>query len=1045
MATIVSPAGAAKRATVEQLEQTLAASLAAHRTDAEIARQLGDVELSERLTYATLDRFAKQLSLGPSTALALELLADRAAFFDPPAAELPATAFPDLAGQQRMMDAARGYVTQALPRLPNFFATRSTNHFDDTPQVLTKGDWPVRAGLHLVGTSSRQITFRDGREIQDRVQDAAATASATSDKARQELGLHTWGEFGPELSVILTDAAKGTVSFHHWEQTPAGLAAVFRYAVPKAASHYSINYCCVAEMELINAGPRGRSSGGMGPQGAVVSHPFNETPGYHGSISIDPVTGTIFRITLEAELNKDDPLLRADTVVEYGPVTIGERKFICPVRSLAVSVEKPSALQHDSAGPTARTASPVNPASLLINETSFTRYHRLGATVRVLADAPEAGSPQQEAASQAPGNAAPEGSAASKPPPASSSVPPAGTQASADAAPPAAVPAVAPDAPQPPAEPVIPEVSLSAAPGVPDEPTHAPQPGVGGFQLKLTSRLVDVGTVAYDKKGHPVTDLNQDDFEVYDNGRKQEIRFFTKNANETATAPPPDATPDRTFTNRAPEAPAASAATAPAAAAETITTVLLIDESNIAWGDLNNARQEMLKFLAKAAPGERIGLYTMSRFNFRVLTEITTDHAALIDRLKKFMPTAQSVSQAQDEEMRNRQQMNEVHNVSDLDSVNGNRSDMPDSTSPVDPQLRSLGSNPARASLIILGGVARHLAALPGHKNLVWVSTDNVFADWQDQAVSIDRGPKSIDSFALRAQEAMNEAHVAVFPMDVSQLEGGAINADIQHRNVELTQAAQDIASLPGASSADSGGGGRAGRDVRPGRITAAMSQDLHPVQEPIRQVAESTGGRVIRRSGDLAAELADVVEAGHATYLVSFIPQGQADGQYHNITVKLAGKHPGLTLRYRTGYLFEKEPATLKERFQRAVWQPREVSEIAVTALVDRMNTGASLKIAIAASDLSFAEQAGRWVDKLDIFFIQRDDAGQHAQVEGQVLGLRLKPSTYQNLLATGVPFERSVQLRGNMASLRVLVVDENSGRMGSVTIPAPPLEAAK
>jgi hypothetical protein len=79
--------------------------------------------------------------------------------------------------------------------------------------------------------------------------------------------------------------------------------------------------------------------------------------------------------------------------------------------------------------------------------------------------------------------------------------------------------------------------------------------------------------------------------------------------------------------------------------------------------------------------------------------------------------------------------------------------------------------------------------------------------------------------------------------------------------------------------------------------------------------------------------------------------------------------------------------------------------------------------------------------MDKLDIFFIQRDDAGIRAQVEGQTLGLRLKSSTYQNLMATGIPFNHVVQMKPGMASLRVLVVDENSGRMGSVTIPAPAL----
>jgi hypothetical protein len=75
--------------------------------------------------------------------------------------------------------------------------------------------------------------------------------------------------------------------------------------------------------------------------------------------------------------------------------------------------------------------------------------------------------------------------------------------------------------------------------------------------------------------------------------------------------------------------------------------------------------------------------------------------------------------------------------------------------------------------------------------------------------------------------------------------------------------------------------------------------------------------------------------------------------------------------------------------------------------------------------------------MDKLDVFFIQRDDAGLHAQIEGQTLGLRLGSSTYRQLPSTGIPLEHVIQLKQGVASLRILVVDTNSGRMGSVTIP--------
>ena len=207
-------------------------------------------------------------------------------------------------------------------------------------------------------------------------------------------------------------------------------------------------------------------------------------------------------------------------------------------------------------------------------------------------------------------------------------------------------------------------------------------------------------------------------------------------------------------------------------------------------------------------------------------------------------------------------------------------------------------------------------------------------------------------------------------------------------------------------------------------------------MQGPVRDVAAATGGRVIRRSGDLTAQLDGIVADEHGTYMLSFSPQNPPDGQYHTINIKVTGRR-GLTLRYRTGYLFEKEPATLKERFQQAVWRPADLSEIAVTADVNPENPGVEVKINIATADLGLQQQADRWMDKLDIFFIQRDDAGLHAQVEGQTLGLRLKSSTYRTIASDGVPFSNFVAMKRGMGSLRVLVVDENSGRMGSVTIP--------
>jgi hypothetical protein len=352
----------------------------------------------------------------------------------------------------------------------------------------------------------------------------------------------------------------------------------------------------------------------------------------------------------------------------------------------------------------------------------------------------------------------------------------------------------------------------------------------------------------------------------------------------------------------------------------------------------------------------------------------------------------------------------------------------------VDARLRDLGSNPERDALLLLVGVARHLATLPGHKNLVWVSSDNVLADWNNNVSRSEKTTKFLDPLSVRARENMNEAHVSLYPLDASQLEPGGIGADIRNRNVhQVGGSGRDTeqASL-----------GDAAPLMKPGRETAQMHQDTHSIQGAFRDLAEATGGRALRRAGDIAAELNGIAADGRAAYLMSFTPDTPADDKYHQITVKLAARHD-LNLRYRNGYLYDKEPATLKQRFQLAVWQPRDVNDIALTAIPSGSAQTRVLKIGIAATDLEMAQngnsQTGEfWTDRLDIFLIERDDDTLHAKVTGRTLGLRLRPATYQNVLREGIPLDQPFPTKPGAGSLRVIVVDENSGRMGSVTLPA-------
>lgn len=373
LAAMVLPAAAEKRLTVAQLEQKLAAFSASHKKDAEMIRQIGVMELSERLTEPTLNRLDAYLPQGSKSLLALRLLADQSAFLDPPPSEVPATPAPDDAAQREMVRAAVHYVLETLPRLPNFLTTRTVNRYDDSPQALGKRAEPVRAGLHKADTSSREISVNNERE------DVPSTKGSTAWKP--QIGFVSGGEFGATLGMILSDSAKGTVTWSHWEETAEGRAAVFQYSVPKVLSHFVLSGAIERREPIAGVLTHFGDSrdtarnGDLHTDGLTTTNTsaVHETPAYHGSIWLDPATGTILCVTIIAD-TRDNPLFkRADMMVQYGPVQIADRTYICPVRSVALSVAAKGAQSTLENAPT-----------LWLNETLFTGYHRFIATTRIL-------------------------------------------------------------------------------------------------------------------------------------------------------------------------------------------------------------------------------------------------------------------------------------------------------------------------------------------------------------------------------------------------------------------------------------------------------------------------------------------------------------------------------------------------------------------------------------------------------------------------------------------------------------------------------------
>ena len=236
---ITLPASA-RQVTLAQLEQLLAS--AQGKPDADVARQLWDLELTERLSSAQLAHLQVPFP-GTKTRQSLLAIADASAFLKLPAVEAPPPA-PSLATQRQIMGLVANYVADTIHQLPNFFARQLTTHFEDQP--MRRSTVTTAAAfykpLHAAGTvTTSTVFYRDGREVVD----PGPVKVKKSDAPVP--GLKTQGVFGPILQIVLIDAAQNKLAWSHWEQSDAAQWAVFAYSVPQENSHYQVTYCCVPE------------------------------------------------------------------------------------------------------------------------------------------------------------------------------------------------------------------------------------------------------------------------------------------------------------------------------------------------------------------------------------------------------------------------------------------------------------------------------------------------------------------------------------------------------------------------------------------------------------------------------------------------------------------------------------------------------------------------------------------------------------------------------------------------------------------------------
>jgi hypothetical protein len=339
---IASPCWGAKKISVQQLKDLLTADQSGQKSDAEVAAQLKDVELTEELSRSTMDSF-KPIVPGQLTTEQLFVLEIRSAVLPPPASEMPATPAPDAAKQKAILDKATEY-GKSYAQMPVLTATRTLRRFQDSAQqdqpalgshsaaVLSATYSPIK----YTSSDDAYVTFRSGAEQNPLAEDKTKWG---------DNGMIALLGQGPNPAAVLDDAqSTGKIGWARWETVNGHQLAVFSYEVDKKKTHYAVDYCCFPETSQVGqVSLRGQeTAGGAGNyQTSANWKHFKSTLPYHGQIYIDPDTGVVYRLITEVQFKGSDPVKAENARIDYGTETVGDKKFTVPGFVTIETVEQP--------------------------------------------------------------------------------------------------------------------------------------------------------------------------------------------------------------------------------------------------------------------------------------------------------------------------------------------------------------------------------------------------------------------------------------------------------------------------------------------------------------------------------------------------------------------------------------------------------------------------------------------------------------------------------------------------------------------------------
>lgn len=501
--------------------------------------------------------------------------------------------------------------------------------------------------------------------------------------------------------------------------------------------------------------------------------------------------------------------------------------------------------------------------------------------------------------------------------------------------------------------------------------------------LTLSTHLVQVTVIARDSQGRPAAGLTKDDLTVRDEGKPRRISFFEL---ESAGMAPRSAEPvaANVFSNREPQTPRAGTGRASATGVTGNVTILLLDALNTLSGSHPQnyeetpvwmedgaglyAKQQTLKALKLMDPHDRVAIYGLSS-SLRLLCDFTCDRQQAIAAVMAYDGTSKTLRESAEPQAYHFPGMDDASFEHAVDAGN---------------QLAAANQNGNRATMTLMSLrlIARHVAAIPGRKNLIWLTADLPISG---EAAARICGPQNM----------------AIYPLDGRGLMAAQV----------LSDTPKPLGSPPGISA--------------------------------MLEMADQTGGRAYVNTNGLAQAMREVVEDTGARYTIGFYVNEEAvDNKFHSL--KLHVSRPGITLEAPQGYFAVKDvPRTEGRQAQllAALENPYPMTVVPLDITAAKLEKPKPNLLALTGSigiaSMPMATEGEAHTAELEVYVVQQDAAGNVLRQEAHPMQLKLTPQQYAAYRTSGIGFRQVMEPKSNATVVRVVVRDAASGQMGSVILP--------